>query len=219
MLLSLSPLNVILAIPGVLYALVFHEFSHGLMADRLGDPTPRRAGRLTLDPWPHLDPIGTLALLLVGFGWAKPVPIDPRNFQRPRWDTALVALAGPAANLLTALPIAVVAVLIAAIPGLERVPGLAQVFQDVVLLDLALGVFNLVPIPPLDGSRLLSAILPNRLAQYYNRVERWGVVILLVLIFLLPRLVYIVLGGAIQGLTMLYLGLGTAFWHLFGIPF
>lgn len=217
MLSSLSPMGLILAIPGVLYALVFHEYAHGLMAHHLGDPTAKRAGRLTMEPWRHLDPLGTLALLLVGFGWAKPVPIDPRYFRRPRRDTALVALAGPVSNLLTALPIALITVLIMVIPALARIPNLYQVFQDAVFLDLALGLFNLIPIPPLDGSRILSALLPYRLAVAYNRLERYGMVILLVVLFLLPGLVQAVLVGPVSFLSSGYLVLGELFWRLFGL--
>lgn len=222
MLSSLDPLTLVLLIPGVLYALVFHEVAHGLMARRLGDPTAHEAGRLTLEPWRHLDPLGTLAFLLVGFGWAKPVPINPRYFRRPRRDMALTALAGPAANFLTAAPIALLSGLIMVVPVLNHIPNLNRVFQFAVYLDVALGFFNLIPIPPLDGSRILAALLPYRWAVAYGRLERYGMVILLAVLFLLPYVVGVnpfsaVLGGPVSFFTSLYLGLGQLFWRLFGL--
>lgn len=181
----------------VLAAIVFHEVAHGAVAYLLGDPTAARAGRLTLNPVPHLDPVGSLllpALLLVVpllfgtrpflFGYARPVPVDLTRLRRPRRDAVLVALAGPAMNLLLATA---AASLLALLPRPDD-PGSA--LQAVRLLALAavqvncvLAVFNLLPIPPLDGGRVLQAILPTRTAQALRRVEAFGFVIVLTLWF------------------------------------
>ncbi len=152
------------------------------MALRLGDPTAQRAGRLTLNPLAHCDPLGALMLLLLRFGWAKPVPIDPRYFRRPRRDLALVSLAGVAGNLLTA---AVVGVGIRLFPQILSFNwALSGVLLSLVLVNLALAVFNLIPIPPLDGSKLLYPLLPPQAFRLVLVMERWGSLILLVLVCL-----------------------------------
>jgi Zn-dependent protease len=160
-----------------------HEYAHARMADRLGDPTPRAMGRLTLNPKAHLDPLGTLALLLIGFGWGKPVPFDPYNLRSPRRDSALIALAGPASNLLFAL---VLSLTIKFIP----ITYLLSSFVSILIsLNIMLAIFNLVPVFPLDGEKILSGFLPAGLAQEYGNIMRqYGTLILIFL--LLP------LGGA-----------------------
>ena len=177
----------------VLFAITLHEVAHGWMASKLGDQTARMLGRLTLNPFKHIDPIGTvivpLALLLLSgfvFGWAKAVPVDSRNFRNPRKDMAWVAIAGPAANLIMAFFWALVAklgvYLEASSPGVGEFfiySGIAGVSINLILL-----ILNLIPIPPLDGSRVLSAFLPKQLAWQYNRLEPYGFFIILGLMFM-----------------------------------
>jgi Zn-dependent protease len=173
--------GLILSAPAILFGLTIHEFSHGWVAWRLGDPTAKMLGRLTLNPLKHLDPIGTIALFLFRFGWAKPVPIDPRNFRHPTRDMAISSLAGPGANLATAA----VAGLILRGLFLLHVSGFLTILTSYfVLFNLILCFFNLIPIPPLDGSRLVYHLLPPHLAASYARLERYGFIILIGVILL-----------------------------------
>ncbi len=173
--------SLILSAPAILFGLTIHEFSHGWVAWQLGDPTAKMMGRLTLNPLKHLDPIGTIALFLFRFGWAKPVPIDPRNFRHPTRDMAISSLAGPGANLLTAA----VAGLVLRVLFLFHVGGFfTTLVMYFVLFNLILCFFNLIPIPPLDGSRLVYHLLPPDLAAGYARLERYGFMILIAVIFL-----------------------------------
>ena len=175
--------SLILSAPAILFALTIHELAHGWVAWRLGDPTAKMQGRLTLNPLKHLDPIGTIALFLFRFGWAKPVPIDPTYFRKPNRDMALSALAGPAANLLTAAVAGLILrVLMLFGIGANAFPFL--LIQYFVLFNLILCFFNLIPIPPLDGSRLVYYFLPADLAARYAQLERYGFMILIGVIFL-----------------------------------
>jgi Zn-dependent protease len=184
--------GLILSAPAILFGLTIHEFSHGYVAWRLGDPTAKMMGRLTLNPLKHLDPIGTIALFLFRFGWAKPVPIDPRNFSHPTRDMAISGLAGPAANLLTAA----VSGFILRVLILFHVGGfVATLTSYFVLFNLILCFFNLIPIPPLDGSRLLYHLLPPNLAAAFARLERYGFIIL----------IGIILVGDLTGVSLLSL--------------
>ncbi len=174
--------DLLLSLPAVLWAITFHEFCHGYAADLLGDPTPARMGRLTLNPLAHLDPIGALMLLVFRFGWAKPVPIDPRFFRRPGRDMAIVSLAGSVGNLITAVACGVVVRLL---PGpFISIPALGRFVVLMILINLGLGVFNLVPIPPLDGSKLLSLFLPPSWLRGFFWLERYGIFILMILLAL-----------------------------------
>ena len=172
-----SPLAFLVFAIGLLLAIDIHEFSHAFVADRLGDPTPRSQGRLSLNPFVHLDPIGTLTLLLVGFGWGKPVEFDPYNLKKPRRDAALISLAGPASNLILALLISIL--------GRIFVPNLyfGAFLVPLVYVNVILAVFNLVPIGPLDGQKIIFGLLPRDLAyEFQSIMSRYG---LLILIFLL----------------------------------
>lgn len=179
-------MNLLISIPGLLLCFSVHEASHGYAAYRLGDPTAKNAGRLTLDPIRHLDPLGTLCLLFFHVGWAKPVPVDTRYFKNPRRDMALVSLAGPLSNFLLA------AVLLFVEQFLVRsawtpIYILGAMFYYGAVMSVGLGVFNLIPIPPLDGSKILFSFLPWRASVNLMRYEQFiqfGLLLLLVLGFL-----------------------------------
>ena len=180
----------IMLVPALL-AVTFHEVAHGYAAERCGDPTARLLGRLTLNPLRHLDPIGTLALLLLGFGWARAVPVNPGNLRRSRHDMVLVALAGPGANL--ALAIFCALCLRFGAPLAQPLPadGHALAFAEPIRLMAAFGLyinvilalFNLLPIPPLDGGRVLLNVLPARMAAVLRRIEPFGLLLIIFLVF------------------------------------
>lgn len=188
--LSLIQRVVVWVLP-VIFAITVHEVAHGWIAKKYGDKTAWMLGRLTLNPLKHIDPVGTLIipgiLLLSGtgfiFGWAKPVPVDARNFNNPRRDMAVVALAGPVANLLMAVGWALVARL-GVVLNIEFIT-IPLIYSGIagISINLVLGLINLLPIPPLDGSRIVTGILPGRWAWQYNRLERYGFLILLLLLF------------------------------------
>ncbi len=183
-------LNMSVRLPAILAALTFHEYAHGWVADKLGDPTARRLGRLTFNPLAHLDPIGTLALIFSPVGWAKPIPVRFENLRNPRRDMVLVAAAGPAANLILAAVSAWSLRLFEGAGELGEPTWLLGWMTPVylmlhrsVLINVALAIFNLLPLLPLDGGRVTAGLLPPRQAASYGRLERYGFVILLVLIF------------------------------------
>ena len=182
-----SILMQILATLFVIFCILpLHEYAHGWMAERLGDHTARYAGRLTLNPLASLDPIGALFLLLFGFGWAKPVPVDTRNFKKPKRDMALTALAGPVSNLLASLVGAIlyyVLVLILAAAGISTPLFVQAFFSAYITINVALAVFNLLPIPPLDGSKIVGAFLSNRAMYAYYRYQNIIVLVLFLLLF------------------------------------
>ena len=171
------PLEVlVLLIPVLLFALVFHEFSHGWVANKLGDPTAKYAGRLTLNPMVHLDILGSLMILFVGFGWAKPVPVDSRYLANPRIDMMKIAFAGPAANLLLAL-----------IAGtIIRITGSMGVLTSMLIMftqiNIMLAVFNMIPIPPLDGSQIFSGLMVRHNPDIVMKLQMYGPQILMGLI-------------------------------------
>ncbi len=174
-----NPIVGLILAGGLILSLTVHEFCHALAADKLGDPTPRSQGRLTLNPLAHLDPMGTLALFLVGFGWGKPVQFDPYNLKNPVREAALIAIAGPISNFVMAIGFSLL--LRFGIVG-DNLLGFAV--QQVVLINLVLGIFNFVPVAPLDGSKIILAILPKELAYEYEAfMHQFGFYILLALIF------------------------------------
>ncbi len=183
--------QLIIMAPPLLLALTLHEYAHGYVANRLGDPTARDAGRLTLNPLSHLDPIGTIAFFFIKIGWAKPVPVNPVYFKNPRQDMLWVALAGPVTNLLLAITSAVLlkalintASIIPQTSLLEAVLiPLLNMLVASVWINLVLCIFNFLPIPPLDGSRILTGLLPEDLARTYASFERYGFILILILAF------------------------------------
>ncbi len=212
--------RIAISLPPVLLALTLHELAHGYVALRFGDQTARWAGRLTLNPIKHMDPVGTM-LILFGMitrapviGWAKPVPVNPYNLRHPHTDMIWVALAGPAMNLLLAT---VSALALRWFPGpewwadsplaLSLMRPLAFMLNASVWINVGLAIFNLIPIPPLDGSRVLSGILPSRHAIAFSQLEPYGFIILLVLFMsgALQHVIYPLILGTIRVLQNIYI--------------
>ncbi len=191
----------------VLLAITFHETAHGFVAYRLGDPTAKNEGRLTLNPIAHLDPIGALMMFIAGFGWAKPVPVNPFYFNGDRTKgMMLVSVAGPVTNLILSF---IAYFIFVAGNGFGNIPFLNVFLTQMILLNIYLAIFNLIPIPPLDGSKILAGFLPRATAyKYLTTVEQYGFLILMLLIvfdvtdFILVPLANFVLGamGMILGL-------------------
>ena len=171
-----SPLTFFLILIGLLLSISLHEAAHCYVTDKLGDPTPRVMGRLTLNPKAHLDPLGTLLIILTGFGWGKAAPYDPYNLKSPVRDTAIIAAAGPLTNIIIALLLALLMRLIGS--------SLLAVFAEfLIYINLALALFNLLPVYPLDGGKIMKAILPRESSfEYEVAMERYGQFILLFLI-------------------------------------
>jgi Zn-dependent protease len=197
--------RIALVLPAVLVGFTVHEFSHALVAVRLGDSTPRDQGRLTLNPISHIELIGLLMILLVGFGWAKPVQINPRNFKNPKNDEILVSLAGPFSNLLFGIAFAVaLKFLFTLAPQIFYTVGfgpiLFQILSYFVWINLLLAVFNLFPIPPLDGSHILLSLIPDKFSRFKLVYTRYGRFILIALILL----------GSFTGYTLLPIGFLTS---------
>ena len=171
--------GLIAGLPGLVIALVIHEYAHAKAADVMGDFTPRMTGRLTLNPMAHIDPIGLIMLLVVRFGWAKPVLINARNFRNWRQGELLVALAGPVANLLVAF-ISLLAMAVLFKLGMFS-EGVRLVLSMMVLFNINFAIFNMLPLPPLDGSKVLMVLLPGRLAYKLMSLERYSFIILIFL--------------------------------------
>lgn len=185
-----NPLSFVLGLVGLVIAITIHEFSHAYAAEHLGDPTPRLQGRLTLNPLAHLDPLGTLALLLLRFGWGKPVQFDPYNLRHPRRDAAIISLAGPVANLVLALMCSVlIHILFTVRLTLLSNPFLGMtaylligILQPLIIINVILAIFNLVPVSPLDGFKIVGGMLPEEYSQQWYQLESYGMLFLLFLI-------------------------------------
>lgn len=179
--------NMAFRILAVLLCLVVHEVSHGWAAYRLGDPTAMQNHRLSLNPLRHLDIFGTLMMLVAGFGWAKPVPIDPRYFKNPKKGMAITALAGPASNfvlaLLSALAVNAVYAVILVRGETTLLLSVLQFFYLLLMLNLGLGIFNLIPFPPLDGSKVVAMFLPDDLYHKWMRLEQYGMLLLMAVLW------------------------------------
>lgn len=172
----------ILRAAAVLLALAIHEYAHAVAAVKLGDPGPKYDGRLTLNPFAHLDPIGTIMLFLFSFGWAKPVMVDPTHFKNPRRGMMWVALAGPASNIVMAFVLSRIFPWVITLVPAGAVTATQLFFVVAIQLNIWLAVFNMLPLPPLDGSKVLAGILPRRYAFHYYRLESYGTVILILLV-------------------------------------
>ena len=191
----------------ILISMMLHELAHGFVAYWLGDDTAKDEGRLTLNPLKHLDPVLSIAmpllLFLTGgpiFGGAKPVPVDSRRLKFGVWGMALVAIAGPLMNFLLAFLGVVVVRLTGALVDGHQTLFWSEVLTQFIIINLGFGVFNLIPIPPLDGSRVLYAIAPDQVREVMSRMERWGIVVVMLLVILLPSVVNSLMLGAIQGI-------------------
>ncbi len=170
----------------ILVVISIHEFAHAWAADRLGDPSARNAGRLTLNPLAHLDPIGTIMILFLGFGWGKPVPFDDFNLRNPRKDAALISFAGPAANFILAILLSIIirVLYLTMGPDTSLIKNLEQILMPFINLAVLIGIFNLIPIHPLDGGKILIGLLPQKIAYQWDAVmKRYGFILILILIF------------------------------------
>lgn len=203
-------LGYLYALPAILFALSVHEFSHGYVASKLGDPTAKTCGRLTLNPFKHIDLFGFIAMMVVHFGWAKPVPINTRYFKKPRRDIALTALAGPVSNVIVAFISTFIYCIFLRIvisnPTLITNENLFVAIDSIIVsfifINLGLAVFNLIPIPPLDGSRILDAFLPPKALLAYHKYEQIISIVLMVVI--ISGVVSPYIQGAVNALANLF---------------
>lgn len=180
---SLSDL--ILTVLAIVPAMCIHEYAHGWMSYKLGDPSPKYDGRLSLNPLHHIDPLGALFLIIFNFGWAKPVQVNPRYYKNPKKGMALVALAGPLANFILALICLIVDNVIVKVTGGDVSLAVYLIYQFFLLsamVNVGLGVFNLIPLPPLDGSKVIAMFLPAKWYYKYMQFEQWGFVLLFLLL-------------------------------------
>ena len=203
-------------LPIVLITLTFHEYAHGYVAYRLGDPTAKMMGRLTPNPVKHLDPIGFLMMVFVGFGWAKPVMINPRNFKNPKKGMAISAAAGPIMNLIMAvLGVLIYNILLFIFVKAQIFNTFATsaliFFMQFASLNVWFAVFNLLPVPPLDGSRVVTYFLSPKLSHYYNYIEKYGFIVLMILLIDIP-------GVPFTGILRMVLSV-ISNWVLYGISF
>jgi len=171
----------------VLICITFHELAHGYTAYRLGDNTAKDMGRLTLNPIKHIDLLGLVMMMLLRFGWAKPVPVNMRNFKRPKWYMAITALAGPLSNVVLAAIVFFLYGLVYNALGGDKATGVAVfaiiIIENVIFISIALAVFNMLPLPPLDGSKILFSLLPESAYYKLMRYERYGMILLIIFVF------------------------------------
>lgn len=178
-----NPIEFIIIAALLIIAISVHEFSHAAAADHLGDPTARLAGRLTLNPRAHLDPIGTLLLFIAGFGWGKPVPFDPFNLKDPKRDAALISFAGPLSNLIMAVAASIIIRTVYVLPFFTLSLLLTDILSTFVYFNILLAVFNLIPIHPLDGFKVVAGFLPKKYYADWMELQRYGMIFLIMLIF------------------------------------
>lgn len=176
--------SIILSAPAILFGLTIHEYAHALIALKLGDPTAKFMGRLTLNPLKHLDPIGTISLFLFQLGWAKPVPINPNYFRNYKQGVLLTSLAGPSANFISATAFGLLLRIIYSFSSVSPNSFIIIILEMFVFFNLVLAIFNLIPIPPLDGSKILYYLLPTTMAEEYAKLEQFGFFILIGIIIL-----------------------------------
>ena len=192
----------------LIIAFTVHELAHALTADYLGDPTPRRMGRITLNPLKHLDPIGTILLIVAGFGWAKPVMVNPMNMRgNPRTSMAIVAAAGPLSNLVMAVMAAVFfRVGLGSFTQPSGAFSASFLLSEFIWINLVLAFFNLIPIPPLDGSKILFAILPAELVYRLRPLEQFGFLILMAVVFFVPAVLNVLVSLPAAATLQLLIG-------------
>ena len=182
-----SLLNTLYSLPGLVLAITVHEYFHARTSDKYGDPTPERQGRLTLNPLAHLDPVGTICLLFAGFGWGKPVEIDPTYYRNPAKESMKVALAGPLSNFVLALIMTVIfgiglfLTYAGIIPANNTTQLILMLIWGAVVINISLGVFNLLPFPPLDGSKIYRYFLKGKAKEFLYTMERYSTIIILIL--------------------------------------
>ncbi|MDI3536944.1 MAG: hypothetical protein PWP30_1426 [Eubacteriaceae bacterium] len=191
-------LSLLLSLPGILLAISFHEMAHGFAADAMGDPTPKLAGRLTVNPLKHIDPLGLLSMLLFRFGWAKPVPINPLNFKDRKKGMIIVSLAGILTNLL--LGFLAMATYFIVVPLQNET--LMTIIYYIYIYNIVFAVFNLLPIPPLDGSKVLMVFLPNKALPTFYEIQKYGMFIILGLA--ITGLLSIIINPVINWIVSIY---------------
>ena len=208
-----NPLQLLYTLPAILIGLTVHEWAHAYAAYRLGDPTARNLGRMTLNPLAHVDIFGFLMLILVGFGWAKPVPVDPRNFKNYKRDDIIVSLAGIVTNVIVAFLFSFVYVAGVLKWGLGTNTAFLSIFGAIISINLALAIFNLIPIYPLDGSHVLESLLIRKIPRFFMFLRQYGQWILILLLF--TGLVSTVLGYLISAISGGFFTVAAWFINLF----
>ena len=208
-----NPLQFLYILPAILIGLTVHEWAHAYAAYRLGDPTAKNLGRMTLNPLAHIDPIGFVMLLLVGFGWAKPVPVTPRNFKNYRRDDIIVSLAGIATNLIVAFLFSFVYVAGILKWGLATNEAFMSIIGSIISINLTLAVFNLIPIYPLDGSHVAESLLMHKIPRVFMFLRQYGQIILLGLI--ISGATSFILGYMITGIFNGFTSVAVWFINLF----
>lgn len=208
-----DPLSILFSLPAIIIGLTVHEWAHAFVADKLGDPTAKNLGRMTLNPLAHLDPIGILMLLLVGFGWARPVPVNTRNFKNFRRDDILVSLAGITMNLITAFIATFFFWAGFLFWGMAENTAFQSIIGGIVTINLSLAVFNLLPIYPLDGSHVLESLLMRKIPRFFLFMRQYGQYILIAL--LVFGVISSVLGTVVSWLFSVFSQAALAIYGLF----